>query len=90
MERLEQPQTEEQEDVEKDQQHCNRRQRTIPVRYGIEEYVDIAFIGGEEQESIEEALDSKLSKKWKEADDSEYHTLHIIYVRTCVVTERHY
>ena len=42
-----------------------RRQRIIPVRYGIDEYVDIAFLGGEEPQSIEEALGSKLSKKWK-------------------------
>ena len=70
MERLEQPQK--REDIGEDQQCYSRRQRTMPVRYGIDEYVDIAFLDGEEPHSIEEALDSKLSKKWKEAADSEY------------------
>ena len=60
VEQLEQPQTEEREDVEEDQQRYPRRQRTMPVRYGIDEYIDIAFLGGEEPQSIEEALDSKL------------------------------
>ena len=63
VEQLEQPQTEEREDVEEDQQRYPRRQRTVPVRYGIDEYIDIEFLGGEEPQSIEEALDSKLSKK---------------------------
>ena len=75
VEQLEQPQKEEREDVEEDQQRYPRRQRTVPVRYGIDEYIDIAFLGGEEPRSIEEALDSKLSKKWKEAADSEYQSL---------------
>ena len=49
-----------------------------PIRYGIDEYVDTAFLGEgqiEEPKSIEEALESKLSKKWKEAADSEYKSL---------------
>lgn len=75
MEWLEQPQTKEREDVEENQQRYSRRQRTIPVRYGIDEYVYIAFLGEEEPQSIEEALDSKLSKKWKEAADSVYQSM---------------
>ena len=75
VEQLEQPQNEEREDVEEDQQRYPRRQRPMPVRYGIDEYIDIAFLGGEEPQSIKEALDSKLSKKWKEAADSEYQSL---------------
>ena len=35
-EQLEQPQTEEREDVEEDKQRYPRRQRTMPVRYGID------------------------------------------------------
>ena len=72
VERLEQPQTEKREELEEDQQRYPGRYRTIPVWYGIDEYVDIGFLGGEEPQSIDEALDSKLSKKWKEATDSEY------------------
>ncbi len=37
--------------------------------------MDTEFLGGEEPQSIEEALNSKLSKKWIEAADSEYQSL---------------
>ena len=55
-----------------------KRQRIAPIRYGIDEYVDTAFLGGgqiEEPQSNDNALESKLSKKWKEATDSEYKSL---------------
>ena len=45
------------------------------MRYGIDEYVDTAFVSGgrvAKPQSIEKALESKLSKKWKNAADSEY------------------
>ena len=57
------------------QQRRSERQRTVPIRYGIDEYVDTAFLGEEEPQSIEEALNSGLSNKWKEAADSEYQSL---------------
>ena len=75
---MEQPQPEEQENQEEDQHRYPRRQRITPIWYGIDEYVDTAVLGGgqiEEPQSIEEALESKLSKKWKEAADSEYKSL---------------
>ena len=62
----EQPQPEEQEDQGEDQHRYPRRQRIVPIRYVIDEYVDTAFLGGgqiEEPQSIEEALEGKLSKK---------------------------
>ena len=71
----EQPQSEEHENQEEDQHRYPRRQRIAPIRYEIDEYVDTAFLGVSqiaEPQSIEEALESKLSKKWKEAADSEY------------------
>lgn len=52
-----------------------KRHRTVPVRYGIDEYVDIAFSGGEEPQNINEALESRKSLQWKEAADSEYQSL---------------
>ena len=54
------------------------RQRRPPVRYGIDEYTDMALLGGsqtEDPQSIEEALRSRLSKKWQEAADSEFQSL---------------
>ena len=54
------------------------RQRRLPVRYGIDEYTDMALLGGsqtEDHQSIEEALQSRLSKKWQEAADSEFQSL---------------
>ena len=47
----------------------------IPVRYGIDEFVDIAFLDEvqmEQPETIEKALKDK---NWKEAADSEYQSL---------------
>ena len=41
----EQPQPEEQEDQEGQHQYP-RRQRIVPIRYGIDEYVDTAFLSG--------------------------------------------
>ena len=43
-----------------DQPWYPRRQRHPPVRYGIDEYIDMAFLGkaAEDPESIEEALQS--------------------------------
>ena len=73
LEQPEQPQPEEQKNQEEDQHQYPRRQRIAPSRYGIDEYVDTAFLGGGqrgEPQSIEEALEGKLSKKWKEATDS--------------------
>ena len=65
-----------QEQVVQEQQHrYPRRQRTAPVRYGINEFVDTAFLDEvqtEEPKSIEEALKDQ---EWKEAADSEYQSL---------------
>jgi len=57
-----------------DQPRYPRRQRHPPVRYGIDEYVDMAFLGeaAEDPESIKEALQSQLSKQWQEAADAEF------------------
>ena len=66
---MEQPQPEEpenQDEEEEDQHRYPRRQTIAPIRYGIDEYVDTAFLGGgriEEPQSVEEALESKLFKK---------------------------
>jgi len=57
-----------------DQHRYPSRQKTVPIRYRIDEYVDTAFLGGgqiEEPQSIEEALESRLSKSWKKAADLE-------------------
>ena len=78
VEQPEQSQPEEQNNQEEDQYRYPRRQRIAPIKYGIDEYVDTAFLGGgqiEEPQSIEETLEGKLSKKWKEAADSEYKSL---------------
>ena len=65
-----------QEQVVQEQQHrYPRRQRTAPVRYGINKFVDTAFLDEvqiEEPKSIEEALKDQ---EWKEAADSEYQSL---------------
>ena len=65
-----------QEQVVQEQQHrYPRRQRTAPVRYGIDEFVDTAFLDEvqiEEPTGIEEALKDQ---EWKEAADSEYQSL---------------
>ena len=65
----------EQVNPEGDQYRYPRRHRSAPIRYGIDEYVDAAFLGAgqmEEPKSIEEALKSK---EWKGAADSEYQSL---------------
>ena len=75
---MEQSQPEEPENQEEDQHRYPRRQNIAPISYGINEFVDTALLGGgqiEEPQSIEEALESKLSEKWKEAADSEYKSL---------------
>jgi len=72
---VEQPEQDNQAD---DQHLYHSRQRTVPVQYGIDKYVDTAFLGGgqmEESQRMEEALESRLSKSWKEAADSEYQSL---------------
>ena len=68
------PQPEEQV-VQEHQHRYPRRQRAAPVRYGIDEFVDTAFLDEvqiEEPKSIEEALKDQ---EWKEAADSEYQSL---------------
>ena len=68
------PQPEEQV-VQEHQHRYPRRQRTAPVRYGIDEFVDTAFLDEvqiEEPKSIEEALKDH---EWKEEADSEYQSL---------------
>ena len=53
------------------QKMTNTAHRSAPIRYGIDEYVDAAFLGAtneEEPKSIEEALKNKI---WKEAADRE-------------------
>ena len=75
---MEPPQPEEPENQEEDQHQYPRRQNIVPIRYGIDKFVDTAFLGGgqiEEPQNIEEALEGKLSEKWKEAADSEYKSL---------------
>ena len=65
-----------QEQVVQEQQHrYPTRQRTAPVRYGIDEFVDTAFLDEvqiEEPKGIEEALKDQ---EWKEAAYSEYQSL---------------
>ena len=65
-----------QEQVDQEHQHrYPRRERTAPVRYGIDEFVDIAFLDEiqmEEPETIEKSLKDK---NWKEAADLEYESL---------------
>ena len=59
------------------------RHRRPPVRYGIEEYADIAkdhvnhvaYCHIIEPKTTKEPLNSKHGKKWKEAADSEYSSL---------------
>ena len=61
--------------VQEQQHRYSRRQRTAPVRYGIDEFVDTAFLDEvqiEEPKSIEEALKDH---EWKEAADSDYQSL---------------
>ena len=63
---MEQPQPEEPENQEEDQHRYPRRQNIAPIRYGIDEFVDTALLGGgqiEEPQSIEEVLEGKLSEK---------------------------
>ena len=75
---MEQPQPEEPENQEEDQHQYPIRQNIVPIRYGIDKFVYTAFLGGgqiEEPQNIEEALEGKLSEKWKEAADSEYKSL---------------
>ena len=53
-------------DKGQDQHQYPARQRRPPVRYGIDEYTDVALLDGsqtEDPQSIEEALWSRLSKK---------------------------
>ena len=60
---------------EDDEHRYPKRHRSAPIRYGIDEYVDAAFLGAtneEEPKSIEEALKNKI---WKEAADCEYQSL---------------
>ena len=59
-------------------QRSPRRENIAPITYRVDEFVDTAFLSGgqiEEPQSIEEALEGKLSEKWKEAVDSEYKSL---------------
>ena len=61
--------------VQEHQHRYPRRQRTAPVRYGIDEFVNTAFLVEfliEEPKGIEEALKDQ---EWKEAADSEYQSL---------------
>ena len=63
------------------------RRRQPPVRYGLDEYADMAATTDdiqhvachvrqiEEPKSIEEALSSEFAKEWKVAADSEYESL---------------
>ena len=53
-----------------------QRQRNVPVRYGIDEYVDtVLAVQSEEPQNLSEALESELSVQWREAADSEYRSL---------------
>ena len=61
--------------VQEHQHRYLRRQRTAPVRYGIDEFLDTAFLDEvqiEKQKSIEVALKDQ---EWKETADSEYQSL---------------
>ena len=65
-----------QEQVVQEHQHrYPRRQRTAPVRYGIDEFVDTVFLDEiliDKPKDIEEALKDQ---EWKEVADSEYQSL---------------
>ena len=60
-----------------------QRHRRLPVRYGIDEYVDtaknhvnhVAYCHFIQPKTMEEALNSEHRKEWKEAADSEYSSL---------------
>lgn len=54
------------------------RSRQVPIRYGIDEYADMATLGDSqinEPATMEEALASDLAKEWEAAADSEYQSL---------------
>ena len=75
-ETIEHPEPDKHYAVSEDDEHrYPKRHRSAPIRYGIDEYVDAAFLGAtneEEPKSIEEALKNKI---WKEAADCEYQSL---------------
>ena len=55
--------------------HYPKRQRTVPIRYGIDEYVDTVLVACSEPQSITEALESEMSEQWEEAANLEYQSL---------------
>ncbi len=76
------------EQPESQDQRRSQRQRHPPVRYGRDEYADVAIMPENpvkhiaynvcqisEPKSIEEALESDQAKEWKLAADSEYQSL---------------
>ena len=70
------------ENVQQGEEQCHypKRQRRVPVRYGFDEYADLACTKGlegqiNEPRSIEEALASDLAKEWKASANMEYQSL---------------
>ena len=47
----------------------------MPIRYGIDEYVDTVLVACSEPQSITEALESEMSEQWEEAANLEYQSL---------------
>ena len=63
------------------ERHYPERQRRVPVRFGLDEYADLACTKGlkesqiNEPSSIEEAFASELGKEWKASANEEYQSL---------------
>ena len=61
-----------------EERHYPERQRRVPVRFGIDEYADLACAEGLEESqinepsSIEEALASEHAEEWKASANAEY------------------
>ena len=68
-----------QEEAEQEERPVRRSERTRKpvVRYGMDEYADVALRASEidEPTTIEEALNGSHSKQWKGATDAEYQSL---------------
>ena len=71
----------------KDNLRCSERQRQPPIRYGVDEFADVAKENEvchssynvcqiSEPQTIEEALKGNYAKEWKAAANSEYNIIH--------------
>ena len=69
------------EEEREKERHYPKRQRGVPVRFGLDEYADLACAEGlkvspiNEPSSIEEALASELAEEWKASANTEYQSL---------------